>query len=1004
MKKTNLILFLLFIPTLLFAQKKKRIESVWVDSVYQAMTVEERIGQLFMVAAYSNKDNKHIQSLENLVREQKIGGVIFFQGGPGRQAYITNRLQKISQIPLFVGIDAEWGLSMRLDSTHRYPWNMTLGAIKDTELIEEIGVQMGEQCKRLGVHFTFAPVVDINTNPSNPIIGTRSYGETKEIVARHSVAYMKGLQSKKVWATAKHFPGHGDTSTDSHHTLPFVDFTKKRIEEIELYPYKALFDKGLASVMVAHLEVPSLESRKGVPTSLSSSTITQLLRHDLKFNGLIFTDALNMKGVSNYKSPGDVDLEAFMAGNDVLLFPENVPLAIQKIKEAYDNNIISEERLAVSVKKILKYKYESGLHHHTAIASGKLYEDLNDKDYKALNKKLYEAAMTLVKEEDILPLRKSEKIAYVKLGDDVNNDFVDFLQRETRVTTFFSTALDSIGILNEFDKVVVGFHKPDGAWKNHDFSGNELRLLEQIAATRPTILVAFTKPYALSSVRNFKDLSGVLVAYQNNIFAHRAAVDVLFGHKSAKGRLPVSINSEYPVKSSASVEEEEEVLKEFYLSSNTSYQPGHLEKNPSPLYLTTEEIQSLWIQKDSIKAVSDRIIQTDIPENVGLDSKVLARIDDIAQSAIFNEYTPGIQVLVARHGKVVFEKSYGKQTYNEESLNVNSETVYDLASLTKILATLPMVMKMYEDKSVRLDQTLGELLVEFKNTDKAGITLKQILLHESGFAAWIPFYKSTLKNGYPDPILYKDNYSEEYPIQICENLFLKKDYHKEIVNQIKASKLGAKTYKYSDLNFILLKEIVERHYGKPLDELLHQHFYRSIGTYLTFNPLKRFPILNIAPTEIDNYYRHTLIKGYVHDMGAAMFGGVAGHAGLFGTSRDVYQMMQFFLNGLQGKETILSKQTLETFNTCYSCSKGSRRGAGFDKQQIKGGGPTCGCASSMSFGHTGFTGTIAWADPEYDLVYVFLSNRTFPYADENRLSKANIREKIQQLIYDAILH
>src|SRR5690606_125917 len=374
---------LLFTPFILFAQPKTKYQTPekWVDSVYQQMSFNEKVGQLFMVAAYSNRDDKHLNELTNLVTSQHIGGVIFFQGGPGRQAKITNKLQAVSKIPLFVGIDAEWGLGMRLDSTYVYPWNMTLGAVSNNESIEQMGQQMGEQAQRLGIHFMFAPVVDVNTNPLNPIIGNRSFGESKQNVAEKAIAIMKGMQKNIVFATAKHCPGHGDTSADSHYTLPLISFDRKRLDQIELYPYKKLIKEGLTSVMVAHLSVPTLESDKKVPTSLSYSTVTELLKDDLNFKGLIFTDALNMKGVANYKSPGEVDLAAFLAGNDVLLFPENVPLAIQQFNTAFENGVITEERLAHSVKKILLYKYKAALNNYQPINTQNLYQDLNKQEY-----------------------------------------------------------------------------------------------------------------------------------------------------------------------------------------------------------------------------------------------------------------------------------------------------------------------------------------------------------------------------------------------------------------------------------------------------------------------------------------------------------------------------------------------------------------------------------------------------------------------------------------------
>jgi len=954
-------LSLLYIPFTVFAQPKSKFDRAqqWVDSVYNQMSFNEKVGQLFMVAAYSNRDEKHINDLLELVKSRNIGGVIFFQGGPGRQANMTNRLQAASKLPLFVGIDAEWGLGMRLDSTYVYPWNMTLGAVQKNDLLEQMGNQMAEQSKRMGIQFMFAPVVDININPLNPIIGNRSFGESKENVAEKAVALMRGLQEKQVYATAKHFPGHGDTATDSHHALPKLDFDRKRLDNVELYPYKKLIKEGLASVMVAHLDVPALEPNKGVPTSLSYNTITNVLKNDLSFKGLVFTDALNMKGASNFKSPGEIDLAAFQAGNDVLLFAENVPLAIEKFNAAYENKEFTDERLAHSVKKILLYKYKAGLNKYKPVDTKNLYRDLNRPEYTNLSYKLYENIITVVKNNrNILPFSsdKRQNIAYVKLGDDVNDTFIEALQANQPVTVFTHVQIeDHLEDLKAFDLVIVGYHKADGVWKKHDMNANETVLLDNIAKNNKTVFVSFVKPYALSTVQDFSKFEAVVLGYQNNVMAHRKTVDVLFGMQGATGKLPVSIGNHFK-------------------------------------------------EGDGINTRPNKNLRYGRASEEGFNEEKLKNIDVLVNRAIKNQYTPGAQVLVARNGKIVYNKSFGTMSYDDKT-KVNNATIYDLASLSKMLGTLPMVMKMYDDGKLRFDQKLGDLLPEFKKTDKANITVKELLTHNSGLVAWIPFYKETLDaKGMPKAELYRQSFSKEYSIQVAENLYLKTGYEEVMLKTIADSRLGKKEYKYSDLNFILLAEIVKRSYKKPINELVEQYFYKKIGaSTLTYLPQTKFDLSEIAPTEKDTYFRHTLVHGYVHDMGAAMMGGVAGHAGLFGDALDVAKMMQLFLDGgTFNDERLISAKTINDFNTCYYCKEGNRRGAGFDKPQLGKSGPTCGCASMKSFGHTGFTGTMAWADPEKDLIYVFLSNRTYPDADDNKLSKANTREDIQQVIYDAL--
>ncbi len=940
--------------------KDSYAENVWVDSVYNQMTLEDKIGQLFMVAAYSNRDTTHVNAIDKLIREYKIGGVIFFQGGPVRQAHLTNHYQSKSKIPLFVGIDAEWGLSMRLDSTYRYPWNMTLGAIQDLKLIEKVGEKMGKESKRMGVHFNFAPVLDINTNPKNPIIGNRSFGENKVNVTERAIALMTGVQNQGVFSTGKHFPGHGDTATDSHTSLPIVTSSRDHLDLVELYPYKRMFDEGLVSVMVGHLDVPSLELRQNYPSSLSYNVVTNLLQRDMEFEGLIFTDAMNMKGVSGFKGTDDVNLDAFLAGNDILLFVENIPLAVEKIRNAYKNNIVSEERLALSVKKILHYKFKAGLNAYKPIEVSNLYNDINPSENEALQYQLYENAITVLKNENqILPIKKIEnnKIAYVKLGDDSNSSFISTLKKYADVTEVSDVSIDSLNLkIKGFDTVIIGYHKSDNVWRNNDFTGKELIWLQEIARNNNVILDVFAKPYSLLPFANFDGIEGIIVSYQNNAISQEVSAELIFGAIEAKGKLPVSINDNFKVNDG----------------------------------LSTEKLNRLGFTT---------------PENVGMDPKILSNIDAIVQKAISEKMTPGAQVLVARKGKVIYQKSFGYQTY-EATTKINNSTIYDVASLSKILSTLPNVMQQYDKGLINMETTLGTMLPIFNNSDKQDIHFKELLSHYAGLIAWIPFYKATLNHSSkPLDKYYRKIGDEQFSKKVADSLFMRNDYHDTIMKMIVESKLSIKKeYKYSDFTFMILKDYLEKATGKTLDILSSENFYKSLGANnTTYNPLQKFNKNDIPPTEIDTYFRHQTIQGYVHDMAAAMEGGVAGHAGIFSNAMDVAKIMQMYLQkGNYGNYQYFSEKTFNDFNTCYFCSEGNRRGVGFDKPQLGIDGPTCGCASMTSFGHTGFTGTMAWADPESEIVYVFLSNRTFPNDAKNTLSKENIREDIQKIIYDAI--
>ncbi|WP_035478897.1 glycoside hydrolase family 3 protein, partial [Gelidibacter mesophilus] len=521
----------------------------WVDSVYNSMSLKEKVGQLFMVSAYSNRSESHTDSIQQLINDYHIGGLIFFQGGPMRQAKQTNHYQSISKVPLFIGVDGEWGLNMRLDSTSRYPYNMTLGAISNNDIVKKIGEQIGKDCNRMGIHINFAPVVDINTNSKNPVIGVRSFGEDKVNVTEKAWAFTDGMQSTGVLACAKHFPGHGDTDTDSHKTLPTVSFSKERINEIELYPYKELFKKGIAGVMVAHLNVPSLESQEGLPSSLSYKIVSELLKDQLNYDGLIFTDALNMKGAADYGEPGDIDLAAFKAGNDVLLFTVDAPKAILKIMEAHDQESISEARLAHSVKKILGAKFDAGLNNYAPIKMEGLVNDLNQDINVELYAAAIENAITLIKNENqMLPLKTSAKdtIAFLKLGDASADQFLTELKSRAHVIDISSlSAKLTLEKLSEYDKIFISHHRENSRITSA-ISDEDRHLIESISKNHKTILTVFASQYSLKET-DLKDVESVLVAYENSEVANRITADIIFGAADAKGTLPASITNDFSV-------------------------------------------------------------------------------------------------------------------------------------------------------------------------------------------------------------------------------------------------------------------------------------------------------------------------------------------------------------------------------------------------------------------------------------------------------------------------
>jgi beta-glucosidase-like glycosyl hydrolase/CubicO group peptidase (beta-lactamase class C family) len=963
----------------------------WVDSILSTLSVDQKIGQLFMVQAYSNKDEKHTEFIREMITKYHVGNLIFMQGTPKKQAELTNLYQSISKVPMLIGFDGEWGLDMRLQNTYRFPWNMTLGAIQDNELIRQFGKHLGEHCKRIGIHVNFAPVVDINTNPENPIIGNRSFGEDKTNVTQKAIAFSQGMQSQNVLATAKHFPGHGDTATDSHLDLPVLNFDLKRLQEIELYPYSRVFDSGMASVMTAHLNVPALVSNpnfepfdnetssgfkvnvnlsasKGnsaLPTSLSKKVVTGLLKEKLGFLGLIFTDGLNMKGAANYSTSAEIDLAAIKAGNDILLIPQDVPATVELMKKSLTDGSLSIDRINESVRKILLAKYKVGLHDFQPIDTLNLVSDLNRAADEVLHRELVKASMTVIKnKKKILPvqdLKKHKKIAYVPLGDDSGDDFLRILRKYTKVTKVTGDKID--GMLNglkDYDLVIIGYHKSNKhPWKPFKFSIQELNWLHEISRKHKTVLSVFASPYSLLDVKSFVNVEGVLIAYQNSKQAQEIAAQTIFGAISAKGKLPVSIQEEFPVGTG----------------------------------IETRDLKRL---------------QYSIPESVGMSSQKLRKIDSVAEYIMSEKMTPGLQVLVARDGQVVYEKSFGFHT-DQKKDSVKNSDLYDLASLTKILASLPMLMKAEEEKKIPLTASLRDILPKFKKSNKDTVTVTEILSHYGRLQAWIPFYTRTQDSITHQNLaqFYSRKKSKKYAIKVAENLYLNKSYKDSIYKLIKeVDQRETEGYKYSDLGYYLFKEALEKKYKTTLDKLVQKEFYASLGAdRMTYLPLEKFDKKDIVPTEKDTYYRDQLLHGYVHDMGAAMQGGVGGHAGLFANANDVAKMMQLYLQkGYYGGERYFKAATFDKFNKRYFQEEEVRRGLGFDKPQLDSEiAATCGCVSDESFGHSGFTGTYTWADPKSGLIYVFLSNRVYPTMENRGLVKEDIRTEVQRLIQDAIV-
>ena len=944
--------------------------SKWVDSIMQELTPKERIAQLIMVAAYSNRDNAHKEEILKLINEQKIGGLIFFQGDPETQLKLMNDYQLASEVPLLGAIDAEWGLGMRLDNTISYPYQMALGAIRDDSLVYDLGKEVARQIKRTGLHLNFAPVVDVNNNPNNPLINYRSFGENKKNVSEKGIAYMRGMQDANLLTTAKHFPGHGDTDTDSHYALPQINHPFERLDSLEMYPFKELIDAGIGGVMVAHLNIPALDST-GVPSTLSKSIITGILKDSLGFEGLIVTDAMNMKGVTKGNEPGIVDKDAILAGNDLLEFTEDVPKAIEEVNKAIKQGLISQKQLDERVRKILAVKQWVGLNEFKAQSPKNILKEINTAEANFLNRKLVEASLTVLKnEKSILPLRKLDtlKIASVSFGASKQTEFQKTLNLYTEVKNFQLKAdvkaseIEKIKEkLSEYNLVIGGIHDDSRFPRNTmKFSKPVQDFIAELAAKELTIFSYFKNPYSINKLDKIENAAGLILTYQDTKTTQDLAAQLIFGGVGANGRLPVSIGEKF--KSGDGMDVKGKIRFKYTL-----------------------------------------------PEDAGMNSeKLFGGVDSLMQEAIKKKATPGGQILVAKDGKIVLHKAYGYHEYSD-TIKVKKTDLYDLASVTKISSALPALMKLQDEGKFDLEAGIDDYLPYFKNSNKAGVPFRQILTHQARFKPWIPYWKNTLrKNGSFKWYTFKKDSSARFPIKVSEDLWLHRNYQKKMFKAIKKSELEDEAkYKYSGLTFYLLPSIVEEISGEDFRKYINENFYDKLGaTTLGYNPLERFEKSRIVPTEHDYLFRKKTIHGMVHDEGAIMMGGVSANAGLFSNANDLAKLMQMYLNmGEYAGERYIEEETLKEWSTAQFPENDNHRGVGFDKPYLEYKGEssnTAKDASKASFGHTGFTGIYAWVDPEEDLLYLFLSNRVLPSRENTRLYQLNTRTNIQQVLYDAI--
>nr|WP_321484839.1 glycoside hydrolase family 3 N-terminal domain-containing protein [uncultured Draconibacterium sp.] len=944
----------------------------WVNQQLEKMSLDERIAQLMMITVYPKQNDAAKAIFKKRIQDWKPGGILVMQGSPTKNAAWINQFQAASETPLLVAIDGEWGPAMRTDSTIVYPYAQSLGAVQDTSLLYQMGQDFASQLKRMGIQMNFAPVADINTNPFNPVIGFRSFGEDKHNVAEKSWMVAKGMQDNNVIPVAKHFPGHGDTKTDSHKTLPLIPHSKSRIDSIESYPFRYLSKKGITGIMSGHLNVPSLDD-SGITSSLSKKVVTGYLKDEIGYKGFVVTDAITMKGVQT--TAGRAELEALIAGNDMIEFVEDVAKAVATIKAAIANGEISENEINEKCRTVLALKRWVGLSNYQPVDLKNITADLNAPEYQVTNRKLIKKSMTVVINNDnTLPVQDLDKrtIATIMIGGDQKSAYQNMLAKYTSMDHFWlpkdatektwANLRQELSNYNFIIAGVTGINK----YSSNDYGISEIQkqAVIDLVNEQHVVFSLFGNAYALKHFANIHHADALIVAHQDNELTQELAAQLIFGAFKANGKLPVT--------------------------SDRRFKAG-----------------------DGLTVEPNKTFSYTIPEEAGMSSAILNRkIDSLANLGISEGAYPGCQVLVAKDGQVVFHKCYGFQTY-DSIYPVNQNNIYDWASITKVTGPLPAIMRLVDERKMNVDDKFSKYWPDFIGSNKENLSFREILAHQSRLASWIAFWTMTVqKDGTLDKNVFQDHPSPQFDVRVSEHLCMNHDFRKTMFDTIRTSELlHRKRYLYSGLSFYLYPDIIENLTGTPYESYVKNTFYRPLGAHtITFNAYKHFPPAQIIPTETDDFFRMEKLRGYVHDEGAAMMGGVSGNAGLFGSTNDLAKVFQMYLQkGYFGGRRYISDLTLNEFTRIQYPENKNRRGLGFDKPKIdnykndlENAYPAV-SSSKRSFGHSGYTGTFAWADPENELLYIFMSNRVYPTRNNSKLYELNIRTAMHQAIYDSII-
>ncbi len=914
--------------------------SAWVDQTLAAMTLEEKAAQLIHVwtlSGYYPEDSDHWKELERLVVERKIGGFIFSIGQPYEYAVQINKLQKLSKVPLLIGVDFEWGAGMRLKEATIFPRTMAIGATRNPKYAYDVGYITGLEGRALGVHQNYAPTVDVNNNPRNPVINTRAFGDDVDLVTEMGVEYVKGTQDAGIISTVKHFPGHGDTDVDTHLGLSTLNFSKGRLDSLELPPFTAAFNAGVRSVMVGHLSVPAYDTASGIPATVSPFLTTGLLQERLGFKGLVVTDAMVMEGVASKYHPAEAVILAIKAGIDLVLMPVDADIAIDALVEAVQRGEITEARLDHSVRKLLQEKAWCGLHANRYVDVDKLSSVVNVKAHHLKALEIARKAVTVLgNSTGLLPLSPVDdrRLLDVVISDDEQPDDgrgVHQMLRERWAGPVSFARVNPGCNPSVYDTVVARAARSDvillqmhlytrsGAMSGFVDSAKADLVKRLKDLGKPMIGVSFGNPYICMDLPTFDTY---VCTYSDAPVMQQALVEVMFAEEPAHGKLPITI-------------------------------------------------PSMYMYGEGVSYPKMRLRQGD-PLEVGADPALLRDVDAVMQQAVRDTAFPGAVLLAAKDGVIFYEKAFGGFTYDTYPDYVRTRTVYDLASVTKVIATTSAVMRLVDDGKIALSDKVTKYIPEFGANGKQDLTVYNLMVHNGGLPAWRKFY------------------------EFC-------DTPECVLDSIWATPLeyttGEKTV-YSDLGLISMGVLVRRVSGKPLDMFVDSVFFRPLGMRSTrYNPPGGIRD-RIAPTEVDTYWQKTgeAVQGRVHDENAATLGGVSGHAGLFSNAGDLAVLMQMLLNGgTYGAERFLKEETIREFTRRQSDQ--SSRGIGWDTKSE--GRSWSGQYSSMrSFLHTGFTGTSVLADPENNLIVILLTNRVYPTRDTRKIFQ--VRPAVHEAIYRAI--